>query len=160
MSSKGDNNNTSEQIEISAEEIEQLKELFSHFDNDNDGVLSSKEFIELLNSLGQNITTEEFELIKKIEEVNSGIDFTEFVLYMKKNNQQEETEEDLVLRAFECFDADKDDTILISEFKHILCNIGNDRFTPQECDEIFKEAGINNLVDFNYREFVEFWKNK
>jgi Ca2+-binding EF-hand superfamily protein len=155
-----DENNISGQIQISAEELEQLKELFSQYDSDNDGLLSAKEFAELLNSLDQIISSEEYDLIKKIEENSSGIDFTEFVLYMKKTSQQEETEEELVLKAFRCFDNDKDNKILISEFKHILCNIGNDRFSPQECDEIFKEAGINKLEIFNYKDFVEFWKNK
>ena len=74
--------------------------------------------------------------------------------------KEEITEEDEIIRAFETFDVNKDGVISLDEFRHILCNLGEDRFTREECDEVFHEADLDKDNSLNYREFVEFWRNR
>jgi calmodulin len=150
-------------MDIPEEEIEEYRAAFNMFDKDGSGAISSKEFMKVLKNLGQSVTKEEASnIMKDIDADGSGeIDFDEFITYMRKVKIQEEiNEEDAVIRAFMTFDVDKDDVISLDEFRHILCNLGSDRFSQDECDEIFKEADLNKDGVLNYREFVSYWRSK
>lgn len=150
-------------LDIPVEEIEEYKRAFEMFDKDNSGTISAKEFIKVLKNLGQNVTKEEADnIIQDLDTDGSGeIDFEEFITYMQKIKVQEEIdEEDAVIKAFQTFDADKSGTISMEEFRHILCDLGQDRFSTEECNEIFKEADLNNDGILNYKEFINYWKEK
>ena len=150
-------------VDIPEEEIEEYRAAFEMFDTDKSGTISTKEFIKVLKNLGQNATKEEVESIMKDLDVdNSGeIDFNEFISYMQKIKVQEEVdEEEAIIRAFQTFDTDKNGFISMEEFRHILCNLGTDRFSHDDCDEIFKEADLNNDGSLNYREFIDYWRSK
>ncbi len=149
--------------DVPEDELNEYQEAFNLFDKDGSGSISPKEFIKVLKNLGQKISNEEADqIIKELDHDNSGeIDFDEFVSYMVKVRvKTEENEEDEIIKAFQTFDVDKDDYISNQEFRHILCNIGTDRFTQDECDEIFKEADLDNDGRLNYREFVAFWRSR
>ncbi len=151
------------EYDIPLEEIEEYKAAFQMFDEDGSGTISTKEFIKALKSLGQNVTKEEAEnLMKELDVDGSGeISFDEFISYMKKIRVQEEiNEEDVVIRAFQTFDKDNDGVVSLEEFRNILCNLGQDRFSIEECDEVFKEADMNKDGVLNYREFVAYWRSK
>ena len=150
-----------QEIDIPAEEIEEYRETFQLFDKDGSGAISTNEFFKVLKNLGQNVTKEEVEaIVKNLDQDNSGeISFDEFITYMKRVKIQEEAEEeDKIIKAFQTFDVDKDDKISNQEFIHILCNLGDDRFTKEECQELFKEADLDKDGFLNYREFVSFWR--
>lgn len=154
---------TTKVMDIPEEELEEYKAAFAMFDKDGSGTISAKEFTKVLKNLGQKVTKEEAaNIMKDIDVDGSGeIDFEEFITYMKKIKIQEEiNEEDAVIRAFQTFDVNKDDVISVDEFRHILCNLGQDRFSQEECDEIFKEADLNHDGELNYREFVAYWRSK
>lgn len=150
------------ELDIDEAEIEEYREAFKLFDKDGSGTISTNEFFKVLKNLGQAVTKEEAQaLVKELDVDNSGeISFDEFITYMKKIKIQEELEEDEVIRAFMTFDVDKDDQISNQEFRHILCNLGEDKFAPEECDELFKEADLDKDGFLNYREFVAFWRAK
>lgn len=151
-----------QELEIPEEELDEYKEAFALFDKDGDGQISTKEFIKVLKNLGQNVSAEEAKnIMQELDQDNSGmIDFPEFVSYMKKTKVIEEVDdEDAVIKAFMTFDKDKKGTITCQEFRYILCNLG-DRFTQEECDEVFKEAGLDNNGILDYRKFVEEWRNR
>ena len=151
------------ELDIPAEELEEYRAAFTMFDKDGSGSISAKEFLKVLKNLGQNVSKEEAaNIMKELDKDNSGeIDFDEFISYMRSIKVQEElNEEDIVIRAFQTFDENKDDVISIEEFRHILCNLGQDRFSQEECDEIFKEADLNKDGILNYREFVQYWRSK
>lgn len=150
------------ELDIDENEIEEYREAFKLFDKDGSGSISHQEFLKCLKNLGQNVTKEEaVALVKELDEDNSGeISFEEFTTYMKRIKVQEEVDEDEVIRAFQTFDVDKDDQISNQEFRHILCNLGEDKFSLEECDELFKEADIDKDGFLNYREFVSFWRSK
>ena len=163
MSKKVEKEIISQELDIPEEDLEEYREAFKLFDKDGSGAISPEEFAKVLKNLGQNLSKEELkDLIVELDQDKSGeITFDEFITYMKKVKVQEEmNEEDAVIKAFQTFDVDKDDQISNAEFRHILCNLGQDRFTVEECDEIFKEADLNNDGVLNYREFVAFWRSK
>ena len=152
------------ELGIPVEEIEEYKAAFQMFDKDGSGSISAQEFVKVLKNLGQSVSKEEAkDIMKELDTDGSGeIDFEEFISYMRKIKVQDEftEEEDIVIKAFQTFDSNKSDTISMEEFKYILCGVGQDRFTEEECEEVFKEADLNHDGVLNYREFVFFWRNK
>ena len=79
---------------------------------------------------------------------------------IRLNDEQVLSEEEEVMKAFQVFDANGDGHITCNEFTYILCNLGDDRFTKEECADIFKEADLDRSGRLNYKEFVDFWKNR
>lgn len=156
----------SKQLDIPEDEIEEYRLAFNLFDKDGSGSISTKEFLKVLKNLGQNVTKEEAQnIMNDLDQDGSGeIDFEEFISYMRKIKVQEiietkeQEEEDIVIRAFQAFDEDNDDFISLDEFRKIICHIGQNRFSQEQCDEIFKIADLNKDGLLNYREFVGFWR--
>jgi calmodulin len=158
------------ELDIPEEELEEYREAFNLFDKDGSGSISPDEFIKVLKNLGQKVTKEEaFKICADLDQDGSGsVEFEEFVSYMKKIKIQQEEEEarenieDEVIRAFRTFDKNQDGTISKDEFRYILCKLGDEqnRFTQEECDEIFREADIDNDGQLDYKEFVNYWRNK
>ena len=97
--------------------------------------------------------------ILKIDDNGDGeIDFEEFVTLMERQtNYVEESEEDLVLRAFKSFDKDHDGKITNYEFKYILTQMG-DKFSQEELDTLFKECDLDINGQLDYQDFINFWK--
>ncbi len=152
-----------QEMDIPESEIEEYKDAFNLFDKDGSGSIDHKEFFKVLKNLGQNVTKEEVDnIIKDLDQDNSGeISFDEFITYMKRVKvQQEQEEDDEIVKAFQTFDVDKDDKISNQEFIHILCNLGDDKFTKDECEELFKEADLDKDGYLNYREFISFWRSR
>ena len=99
-------------------------------------------------------------MVEEIDVSGDGeLDFDEFVTLMEKQtNYVDESDEELVLRAFKSFDKDHDGKITNYEFKYILTQMG-DKFSQDELDLLFKECDldINGILD--YQDFINFWKN-
>ena len=150
-------------LDIPEEELEEYRDAFKLFDKDGSGSISPNEFLKVLKNLGQNISKQEAnDLIMELDSDGSGeIGFDEFISYMKKIkvDEDEPEEEDPVIKAFKTFDLDKNGSLSKEEFRHILCQLGSDKFSVDECDEIFKEADINKDAKLDYHEFVAFWRN-
>lgn len=144
-------------VDIPEEEILEYRAAFDLFDKDRTGSIKSKEFLKVLKSLGQSVTKDEAKsILYDLDQENCGeIQFEQFISYMLKIREQEEIdEEEEVIRAFQSFDINKDDVISALEFRHILCDFGQIRFTQEEVDEIFQETHIDNDEQLNYRELV------
>ena len=131
------------------------------FDKDGSGTISVNEIVKIMKNFGYPIKKEEAK--KMVEEIDvSGdgeLDFDEFVTLMEKQtNYVDESDEELVLRAFKSFDKDHDGKITNYEFKYILTQMG-DKFSQDELDLLFKECDldINGILD--YQDFINFWKN-
>lgn len=170
MSKKVEKVIESRELDIPEEELEEYREAFNLFDKDGSGSISPDEFIKVLKNLGQKVTRDEAaKICADLDQDGSGsVEFEEFVSYMKKIKIQQEAEEaqenieDEVIRAFRTFDKNQDGTISLDEFRYILCKLGDEhnRFTQDECDEIFKEADLDKDGQLDYKEFVNYWRNK
>lgn len=86
-------------MELSAEQEQEFKDVFTIFDKDGDGTVSTKELGVVMRALGQNPTDIEIEeMIKEVDKDGNGeIDFDEFkVLMVKQIAKDNEPEEELV----------------------------------------------------------------
>ena len=78
---------------------------------------------------------------------------------MQKSTQYiDETDEDLVLRAFKSFDKDHQGKITNYEFRYILSQLG-DIFTDAEVDSLFKECDVDKDGILVCQDFINFWRN-
>ena len=155
--------NSNQVLDVPEEELEEYRDAFNLFDKDGSGTITTDEFIKVLKNLGQKVTKDEaIEITRDLDADGSGeVEFVEFVSYMiKMQGGGELSEEDEVIKAFQTFDANGDGHITCNEFRHILCNLGDDKFTPEECNDIFKEADLDRDGKLNYTEFVEYWKDR
>ena len=117
-----------------------------------------------MNNFGYPISRKEVEgMIAEIDTSDDGeLDFEEFVTLIQKSTQYiDETDEDLVLRAFKSFDKDHDGKITNYEFRYILSQLG-DMFTDEEVDTLFilylKNVIYNDGI-LVYQDFINFWRN-
>ena len=149
-------------LAIPPEKRSEYKEAFDMFNTSGNGKISPEEIYRVMKNMGNELALDEIKnMIVDLDEDESGfIDFEEFITFMQRTQVNEDiTEEEEVIRAFQTFDKDGNGWLSCQEFKHILCTLG-DKFSPEEVDEIFKEADLNHDGKLDYKEFVDFWKNK
>ena len=68
--------------------------------------------------------------------------------------------DDPVLDAFRDFDKNDDGKITNHEFRYILTHVGDNLYTDEEVDALFKECDLKEDDDLEYEEFVLFWRNQ
>ncbi len=145
---------------LSEMKIAEFKAAFELFDKDRDGKITTKELGTVMRNLGQNPS--EAELGEMIDEVdldkNGTIDFKEFLGLMVKKMKDTDTEEEL-LEAFKVFDRDANGFITNHELRHVMTNLG-DSLSPEEIEEMIREADLDGDGQINYEEFVRMMNSK
>ena len=145
-------------LDIPEEKIAEYKEAFDMFDKSHKGTISASDITKIMKNFGYPISRKEVEgMIAEIDTSGDGeLDFEEFVTLMQKQTQYiDESDEDMVLRAFKSFDKDHDGKITNYEFRYILSQLG-DMFTEEECDTLFKECDLDNDGILVYQDFINF----
>ena len=148
-------------LDIPEEKIAEYKEAFDMFDKTKKGTISASDITTIMKNFGYPISRKEVEkMIAEIDTSGDGeVDFEEFVTLMQKQIQYiDESDEDLVLRAFKSFDKDHDGKITNYEFRYILSQLG-DMFTDEEVDTLFKECDLDTDGILVYQDFINFWRN-
>ena len=145
---------------LSEEKITEFKAAFELFDKDRDGTITTKELGILMRNLGQNPSEEELkQMIREVDlDGNGTIDFKEFLCLMVKKMKGTDTEEEL-LEAFKVFDRDGNGYITSHELRYIMTNLGVG-LTPEEVEEMVKEADLDNDGQIDYDEFVKMMLSK
>ncbi|OMH81054.1 Calmodulin [Zancudomyces culisetae] len=140
---------------FSGEEVDEFREAFSLFDQDNDGYVSKAELGSVLRSLNRTITENELqELFVQADSDNDGkVNFNEFVKIMSKELEFV-SGEDEILEAFKVFDKDGAGFIPISELRHIMTSLG-EKLSEEEVEEMLKEADIYGDGKVYYDQFVK-----
>lgn len=140
---------------LSEEKIAEFRAAFELFDRDRDGKITSKELGTVMKNLGQNPSeTELEEMIKQVDlDGNGTIDFKEFLGLMVRKMKDTDTEEEL-LEAFKVFDRDGNGFITSHELRHVMTNLGQS-LSPEEIEEMVREADIDGDGQINYDEFVK-----
>lgn len=135
-------------------QIQEFKEAFNMIDQDRDGFISKEDLHDTLASMGKNPTDEYLE--EMINEATGPINFTMFLTMFgdKLNGTDPET---VIMNAFACFDEDAIGNISEERLRDLLVSIG-DRFTEEECEELLRDAPINNGA-FDYVEFTRILKH-
>mmetsp|Transcript_24320 Transcript_24320/g.30161 ORF Transcript_24320/g.30161 Transcript_24320/m.30161 type:complete len:126 (-) Transcript_24320:119-496(-) len=122
--------------EIPEDFVEEIRQTFRLFDENNDGNIDEKELGNVFRSLGQHYTQAELaEMIAEIDSDGSGvIEFSEFLQLMRRRMRDTDTEEEMV-EAFKVFDRDGDGLICLKDLKQVMRQIG-ENLPEQECINI------------------------
>jgi len=131
-------------------QIQEFKEAFNMIDQNRDGFIDKDDLNDTLASLGKDASDDYLEGMMK--EAPGPINFTMFLtLFGEKLNGTDP--EDVIKNAFGCFDAEQTGVIKEDFLRELLMTMG-DRFTQEECDEMFAGAPIDDKGMFNYIEFT------
>ena len=145
---------------LTDEKIMEFKAAFELFDKDRNGKITSKELGTVMRGLGQNPTEEELkQMIREVDlDGNGTIDFKEFLCLMVKKMKDTDTDEEL-LEAFKVFDRDGNGFITSHELRNVMNSLG-ENLTPEEIEEMIKEADLDNDGQIDYEEFVKMMMSK
>jgi Ca2+-binding EF-hand superfamily protein len=139
---------------LSVDQITELRTTFAMFDRDGDGTITLAELTEALRALGQNVAREDVRgMVEEADlDANGVVDFPEFLaLVANRLNDAEETENDLV-EAFKFYDLNNTGFITASNLMYAMAKLGC-RMTPEEADEMIREADLDMDGKLNYRDF-------
>ncbi len=141
--------------------LEEYQEIFDSYDVNGNGVIDKKEMEAVLEKLGQPATSKQIQKVfDELGSTNQLITFDEFIEFIKKYHlSKNKNSTDEIIGAFQVFDKNHNGVLSISEFKHILMDLGQ-KFTEEEVNEIFDESDLNKDGNLDYREFVEFWQEQ
>eukprot|EP01115_Flamella_aegyptia_P011039 TRINITY_DN50336_c0_g1_i1.p1 TRINITY_DN50336_c0_g1~~TRINITY_DN50336_c0_g1_i1.p1 ORF type:complete len:155 (-),score=61.57 TRINITY_DN50336_c0_g1_i1:201-665(-) len=141
--------------ELTEEQIKEMNDVFSLFDKDGDGSITTKELGTVMRSLHQNPTEADLrDIITEVDVNGDGtIDFPEFLQMMKHRMKDQDSESD-IREAFKVFDKDLDGRISVAELRHVMTNLG-EKLSDAEVDEMLREANIDDEGFVKYQEFVD-----
>ena len=134
-------------------DIDDLKEIFKAFDNDNDGQINYGEFEQGLKKLkSKSIDTDEFHsYFNSIDtDKNGKIEFTEFLAAVL--NKKIFLKEERLYEAFSMFDKKGNGKITKDELMSVLkMEPSDDKYVS----ELIKKADKNGDGVIDYKEFLE-----
>ncbi|KAF9435634.1 calmodulin-like 3, partial [Entomortierella beljakovae] len=135
-------------------QLAEFKEVFSLYDKDNSGTISTSEIGSILRKFNPGITEASIQtMVRALDVDGSGtIDFLEFLTLMTRNSAKTDYDTELK-EAFKVFDKDGNGFISRSELSHALSNLGS-TLTEEEVDAMIQEADINGDGQVNYEEFA------
>ena len=141
--------------------LEEYQEIFDSYDVNGNGVIDKKEMEAVLEKLGQPATLKQIQKVfDELGSTNQQITFDEFIEFIKKYHlSKNKNSTDEIIGAFQVFDKNHNGVLSLSEFKHILMDLGQ-KFTEEEVNEIFNESDLNKNGNLDYKEFVEFWQEQ
>ncbi|OIT29799.1 PREDICTED: calcium-dependent protein kinase 13-like [Nicotiana attenuata] len=142
---------------LSSEEVEDLKEMFSKIDTDNDGIVSIEELKAGLHKVNSQLAESEVKmLIEAIDTNGKGtLDYGEFIaisLHLQRMANDEHLH-----RAFSFFDKDKNGYIEPDELRDALMEDGSEDST-NVANDIFQEVDTDKDGRISYDEFAAMMK--
>ena len=145
-------------LDIPEDKIEEYREAFNMFDKNKKGKLTINDLTKIMKNFGYPLTKDEAKkMIASVDASGEGeVDFEEFVMLMEK--QTHNLGDDPVLQAFRDFDKNDDGKITNLEFKYILTHIGENKFSPEEVDALFKECNLKEEDELDYEDFIYYWR--
>ncbi|CAH3176449.1 unnamed protein product, partial [Porites evermanni] len=141
---KGDHNLTDEQIA-------EIKEVFSCYDKDGDGTITTEELGTVMRSLGQNPTDAELQdMVNELDTNGNGkIEFDEFLPMMCRKMKEVYLAE--VLReTFKIFDKDGNGYINASELKELMEKLG-EKLSDEQIEKMIAEADLDEDGKVSYK---------
>ncbi|XP_023326676.1 calmodulin-A [Eurytemora carolleeae] len=139
---------------LSEEKLAEYKDIFSFFDRDGGGTITTVELGQVMRTFGWSPTEGELqELINEIDQDGNGcISFNEFVWLMTREIHDAELEEE-IREAFRVFDKDGHGFIPSMDLADVLQKLG-EKLSTEETDELINEADNDGDGNINYEEFV------
>jgi len=139
---------------LSEEKLQEYRDIFSFFDRDGGGTITTVELGQVMRTFGWTPTEGELqELISEIDQDGNGcISFNEFVWLMTREIHDADIEEE-IREAFRVFDREGHGFITASDLTTVLQTLG-DKLSTAETEELINEADIDGDGNVNYEEFV------
>eukprot|EP00794_Sanderia_malayensis_P015080 gene15080-16636_t len=124
-------------------QIDELTELFSLFDTNHDGQISSTELKKVLRKFDSRFTDRDLEVLIKECDINENgsIELIEFIHVIESRKAVTDIE-DAMIDAFDMFDKKGDGFIDRDELKEAMANLGSN-FTYDVIDEMMREADLD-----------------
>ncbi|KAF9962718.1 hypothetical protein BGZ70_007953 [Mortierella alpina] len=146
--------------QVTETQLAELREAFSLFDKDGDGVISTAELGTVMHSLGQKPTEVDLQdMVNEVDADGSGtIDVPEFMTMMARKMVDTDPEEE-IREAFKVFDKDGNGLISSAALRHVIANLDK-QLTDQEVNEIIQGADVNGDGQISYKEFVRMMLDK
>jgi len=135
--------------------MDECRHLFTLFNTNNDGHISSKELGSALRGLGINISEEANRtLILDVDRNKNGqLELAEFCDLYQRSLQDTLTEEKLIT-TLAVLDRSITGSLDVVELRRILTTEG-EQLSEEEVEEIFRKAGVTGS-SLRYREFAHF----
>ncbi|GAB5357106.1 hypothetical protein AAMO2058_000346000 [Amorphochlora amoebiformis] len=150
---------TYERPGLSQDEIEELKEAFMLFDQDNKGVIDAKELREAMEALGYKKKNKMvYHMIDSIDKESKGITFPAFLDMMTAKISDTDSRED-IMKIFKLFDEDSTNYITIENLKKITRELG-ENMTQDELNEMISRADSDGDGRVTFEDFYELMTKK
>ena len=146
-------------LDVPEEKLAEYREAFNMFDRNKKGTLSIGDITKIMKNFGYQMTKEEARgMISHVDASGDGeVDFDEFVMLMEK--QVHNLGDDPVLLAFRDLDKNSDGKITNQEFRFFLTHVGENTYTDEEVDSLFKDCGLKEDDELEYEEFILLWRS-
>jgi len=140
---------------FSQTQIQEFKEAFNMIDQNRDGFISAEDLGGMFGSMGKDHPADYLEAM--VKEAPGDINFTTFLtLFGEKLHGTDP--EDVILKAFKCFDPEGAKVINGDQLKRLLTAMG-ERFTAEEVEAVFEEQECDEAGNFDYIEFTRLVKH-
>jgi calmodulin len=144
-------------INLTQDQKNECREVFDFYDKDRDGYIKVTEIGDVLRALGANPTENELdEMSRKVGAEKC--DFGKFFNFFAEKMQSPDKEEDLI-EAFKIFDKEGNFKISAQELRHAMTTLG-EKLSPQEADDLIKQADSDNDGVIDYKEFIKIMLTK
>ena len=142
--------------QLTEEQISIFQEVFSLYDADEDGTISTPDLAKVMKCLGCDFTQEELEkLTNEVDPRQFGIlNFQQFLVMMSRNLRNGPTMDKRRREVFMYFDVDEKGFITASDLRQAMINLG-ENITEKDIKQMIKEAAIEKDGQVSYDEFVK-----
>lgn len=141
--------------------LSEIKTLFSTFDKNKDGYLTSKEVAALLQSgkLSANVPYNTIQkVVREVEKRDKKmVNITQLMEVLGRHCSEFNPMADM-MEAFKVFDKNGDGVISVSELRHVMNNLG-ERLTDRELQQMFRNADQDGDGEINFNEFLKMMTN-
>lgn len=141
--------------------LSEIKTLFSTFDKNKDGYLTSKEVAALLQSgkLSANVPYNAIQkVVREVEKRDKKmVNITQLMEVLGRHCSEFNPMADM-MEAFKVFDKNGDGVISVSELRHVMNNLG-ERLTDRELQQMFRNAYQDGDGEINFNEFLKMMTN-
>jgi len=137
-------------------QIHEFKEAFNMIDTNKDGFITADDLKEIYGNLGKDVPDSFVEELLA-EASGAQMNFTMFLTLFGEKLQGTD-QENVILNAFKCFDEDGTGLIHEDKLREALMTMG-ERFSEEKCDDILRDAPIDENGYLKYEEFVKVLKS-
>ncbi|EPQ07695.1 Centrin-2 [Myotis brandtii] len=151
----------SPKLELSPQQIQELRQAFDLFDTNSTGTIDVRELKArsvVMRAMGFEPKKEEImKMISEIDPEGTGkMNFNDFLTVMTQKMCEKDSKED-ILKAFKLFDDDETGTISFDNLKRVSKELGED-ITDEELQEMIDKADRDGDGEVNEEDFLHVMK--